>query len=152
MYAPHAVGEVYLVCFDRHHRVALLRDADVVDSQWALPHESKERGESWERALHRLLGHFGAVSPLRLGASVGRIDRRGAATAGPPWSVRVFTVHVPDVLDLRRCGFGRDASAVLWVPYSKVGEFADDLGFASLGLFVVGYVEGWIPDGPITLE
>lgn len=93
-------------------------------------------GESYRAAACRL-----AVGPaLRFGGTVARLDlpsygdcvRRNA---------RLYTVHV-----------GSDSRPpMLWVPWRQaVGEVAY-LGIPELELFVEGYLEGWIPDGWVTL-
>ncbi|WP_327262962.1 hypothetical protein OG444_16855 [Streptomyces sp. NBC_01232] len=54
----------------------------------------------------------------------------------------MFTAHVESGL----------RPPTLWVPWRQaVGEVAY-LGISELGLFVEGYLEGWIPDGWITLR
>ncbi|MFE3991552.1 hypothetical protein ACFXPW_07615 [Streptomyces goshikiensis] len=55
--------------------------------------------------------------------------------------VRVFTAHAEDGL----------RPAWLWIPWQQaLGEVAH-LGIPELQLFVEGYLDGWIPDGLISL-
>lgn len=86
---------------------------------------------------------------IRLGAVTGRIPapapgnspRRGHGER------RIFAGHVASPGAL----LGADVPFV-WLPYAQVAECVGDLGVADLGLFLQGYVGGWIPDGWITLE
>ncbi|WP_277348172.1 hypothetical protein [Streptomyces zingiberis] len=41
---------------------------------------------------------------------------------------------------------------MVWVSYAQAAGYAADMGIADLGLFLEGYVEGWIPDGWISLD
>ncbi|MEV0113259.1 hypothetical protein AB0H77_08410 [Streptomyces sp. NPDC050844] len=40
---------------------------------------------------------------------------------------------------------------VLWMPHNEAAEAVSALGIPDLDLFIEGYVNGWIPDGRITL-
>ncbi len=43
------------------------------------------------------------------------------------------------------------ATRLAWLPYPQVAGHVSHLAIPDLGLFLEGYVEGWIPDGWITL-
>jgi hypothetical protein len=61
---------------------------------------------------------------------------------------RVFTAHT-GLPEERPAAIGDDP--VRWFPYRQVASEAAYLGIPELALFLEGYVDGWIPDGWITL-
>ncbi|WP_189104631.1 hypothetical protein [Streptomyces kronopolitis] len=77
---------------------------------------------------------------LRFGGTVARLllESRGGDARR---DVCLFTAHVES--DLRLLW--------LWVPWRQAAREVVHLGIPELELFVEGYLEGWIPDGRITL-
>lgn len=61
----------------------------------------------------------------------------------------MFTAHTrrPDSL-LPPPGVTR----LVWLPYPQVADRVGHLHIPGLALILEGYVDGWIPDGWITLE
>ncbi|MEU8870174.1 hypothetical protein AB0D24_03260 [Streptomyces javensis] len=82
---------------------------------------------------------------IRLGAVTGRIPAPGPLPQ-PQGERRVFTGHVTSPGALPGTGM-----PLTWLPYAQVTAYIGDLGVTDLGLFLQGYVDGWIPDGWITL-
>lgn len=85
---------------------------------------------------------------IRLGPVTGRI-RPAAPGAWPRWRQgerRVFTAHLTSLRAVH------DEGLYSWLPYGRVAEYVGDVGAADLGVFLKGYVDGWIPDGWITLS
>lgn len=139
-----------LVCFDEHHRIALVRcGPSGAGCPWALPAVQRRAAESYDRAAGRLTRLLAPAGAIRLGAVTGRTRPLASDSAARrrPVERRVFTGHVtvPGALSEARV-------LLTWVPYGQVAEQAAEVGIAELGLFVEGYVAGWIPDGWITLD
>ncbi|MGW2009755.1 hypothetical protein [Streptomyces nigrescens] len=149
MYAPMGSGDVLLACFDRRHRVALIRPGPPnVGQPWTLPAVQRGKAERYRRAARRLACAMAPAGAIRLGAVTGRIP--AAAPGAMPWrrgGRRIFTGHVTSPGALYDAGV-----PLVWLPYSQVTEISAGLGAADLALFLEGYVGGWIPDGWITLE
>lgn len=73
----------------------------------------------------------------------------GAVGAGAHRSeARIFTGHVGPGVPLAHVQGGAE---LCWVPYRQVPLEVGHVGIPDLGLFLEGYVQGWIPDGWITL-
>ncbi|GAA2329004.1 hypothetical protein GCM10010246_09500 [Streptomyces cuspidosporus] len=108
---------------------------------WALPSARRGKGEPYRLAARRLARMMAPAGTIRLGAVTGRIPgpalgnslRRGHSER------RIFTGHVtsPGALS------GADVPLV-WLPYAQVAVRVGGLGVADLGLFLQGYVGGWI--------
>ncbi|KAK1185268.1 hypothetical protein B7755_048630 [Streptomyces sp. NBS 14/10] len=149
MYAPVG-GDVLLACFDRRHQVALLHaGAPDTGRLWALPSVRRGKGEPYRRAARRLARMMAPAGAIRLGAVTGRIPAPAPGNSLRPeqGERRIFTGHVTSP-----GGLPGAAVPLVWLPYAQVAEHVADLGVADLGLFLQGYVGGWIPDGWITLE
>ncbi len=94
------------------------------------------RAESYEASARRLA----VGSELCFGGTVARLALVSSG-GGVCHNVRVFTAHTEG--DLR--------PAWLWIPWRQALERVAHHGIPELELFVQGYLEGWIPDGWITL-
>ncbi len=140
---------MHLVCFDRQHRIALIRPGGPGDGHpWMLPAVRRERSESYRRAARRLARTMAPAGAIRLGTVTGRIPT-AASGAWPQrrGGRRVFTSHAASPGALRGVGV-----PLVWLPYAQVADWVTGLGVGDLGLFLEGYVDGWIPDGWITLQ
>lgn len=133
MYAPSERREVYLLCFDGGQRIGLVRHAR---DSLSLPTAACAPQESYREAVRRLVDG----SALRFGGVVARLDVYPHGPA-PHRKVRLFTAHAE-----RSC-----YASWLWVPWRQAVRRLPSLGTSELGDFVEGYLEGWIPDGWITL-
>lgn len=150
MYAPWVEGDTFLACFDRRHNVALLdASAAAAGHSWALPAVRRAVAEPFEGAARRLARAMAPEGAVRLGAVTGRIPSRtpGAPTRRSEGERRLFTGHItaPGALPELAVPLAR-------LPYTRVAEHVGNVGTRELGLFLQGYVEGWIPDGWITLD
>ncbi|MBL1101923.1 hypothetical protein [Streptomyces coffeae] len=149
MYAPPG-GDVLLACFDRRHRVALLDHGIAAAGRlWALPSVRQRTAEPYRRAAQRLARTMAPAGAIRLGAVTGRVP---APASGATWprrqgERRIFTGHVTSL-----CALPGADMPLTWLPYAQVAACIGDLGVTDLGLLLQGYVDGWIPDGWITLE
>ncbi|MFJ9410505.1 hypothetical protein [Streptomyces sp. NPDC101393] len=84
--------------------------------------------------------HLGAVTGrIPAAASGSRPQRRGGR--------RIFTGHAASPGAL--CDVG---VPVVWLPYNQITDHIGHLAVGDLRLFLEGYVDGWIPDGWITLQ
>lgn len=99
------------------------------------------------RLVHWLAGSTGAA--VRLGAVTGRIPH--ACTACRPSAScgerRLFTAHATTAHSR-----GPGGIPLTWVAHAQVASRVGHLDIPDLRLFLEGYVEGWIPDGWITLD
>ncbi|MEH6373825.1 hypothetical protein V7793_05640 [Streptomyces sp. KLMMK] len=150
MYAPLLWRQVYLVCFEERHRIALLSPQAPHDCRWTLPGTRRRECESYPEAAQRLLHILAPPGALMLAATEGRIQ----ASAPVPsrrsrrWETRLFLTHATDPSALTApAGSGE----LYWVPYRQAARVVTGLAIPELGYFLDGYVGGWIPDGWITL-
>ncbi|MGI5450272.1 NUDIX hydrolase [Streptomyces sp. CA-243310] len=124
---------VYLVCFDDLHRMGLVQYSPGLMS---LPMGACAPGESYRAAACRLA----AGLAFRFGGTVARLDGVSPGD-GAHRKARLFTMHVE----------GGPGPSQLWLPWRQaLGEVAH-LGIPEFEPFLEGYLEGWIPDGWITL-
>ncbi|MFE9060932.1 hypothetical protein [Streptomyces violaceusniger] len=148
MYATNGTGDVHLVCFDRQHRVALICPGGPdAGHPWMLPAVRRGKSELYRRAARRLACAMAPAGAIRLGAVTGRIRAAAPGTTPQRGGRRIFTSHVASSGALRGVGV-----PLVWLPYAQVAELAAGLEVVDLGLFLEGYVDGWIPDGWITLQ
>ncbi|MBT2451823.1 NUDIX hydrolase [Streptomyces sp. ISL-43] len=151
MYAPKVRRDVFLVCFDTRHRVALLRAGPPgAGGRWALPAGRRSDGESHVRAARRLASVVAPLGGVHFGGLTGRFKAdTGGVGAGPHRSEAwIFTVHLGLASALPHV---QGKAELRWVPYRQIPLEVRHLGIPDLELFLEGYVEGWIPDGWITL-
>ncbi|MCX4581513.1 hypothetical protein [Streptomyces sp. NBC_01481] len=134
MYAPKGQREVHLLRFDGRQRIGLVRHAR---DSLSLPTAACAPQESYREAVCRLVD---GAAALRFGGVVARLDvyPHGAAAHR---KVRLFTAHAE-----RSC-----SASWLWMPWRQAVLRLPSLGTSELAEFVEGYLEGWIPDGWITL-
>lgn len=156
MYAPKARCDVFLVCFDPQHRVALVGPEPSTSGQpLTLPAGCRRGPEPYARAAGRLLRTMTPGrdwdSTVRLGSVTGRIPpaAHGAGTGQLAGQRRLFTAHTSHADSLLP---PPGATRLVWLPYPQAASHLGHLHIPGLGLFLEGYVDGWIPDGWITLE
>ena len=152
MYAPILRREVFLVCFDRRHRVALVSVGLAVEpGSMTLPMVRKGERESYKAAAGRIsVGRIPAAA-LRPANLVGRVEASLPIPAGRGRrrEARIFMAH----LDREAPQFpsGGCGESILWVAHTEVAQAVASLGIPDLDALIEGYVDGWIPDGWITL-
>ncbi|MER6081257.1 hypothetical protein [Streptomyces sp. NPDC001833] len=90
-------------------------------------------------------------SAVSLGPVTGRIPQaaHGAGAGQLIGEQRLFTAHTRHADSLSP---PPGAARLVWLHYSQVAGHVGHLHIPDLGLFLEGYVDGWIPDGLITLE
>ncbi|MER6389755.1 hypothetical protein ABT236_14915 [Streptomyces sp. NPDC001523] len=122
------------MCLDECHRLGLVQYSPGLMS---LPMDACAEGESYRAAACRLA----AGSAFRFGGTVARLARVSPVDGGRR-KVRLFTVHVE----------GKPGAKQLWVPWRQALRELAHLEIPEFELFLEGYIEGWIPDGWITLD
>jgi len=152
MYAPIwcCDCDVLLACFDPVHRIALTRPGRLGGKRPpALPAIRRRTGEPYRQAAGRLARAMALSGRLRFGKVTGRIPAAGRDSAGQQCGERrLFTAHVPEPGDLHAPA---DGTHLVWLPYDEAAAQVAHLTITDLDAFLEGYVEGWIPDGWITL-
>ncbi|MFC4517304.1 NUDIX domain-containing protein [Streptomyces ehimensis] len=150
MYAPLLWRQVYLVCFDPRHRIALLSPQPPHACQWTLPGVRRREHESYPAAARRLLDSLAPPGTLTLAGLEGRVQASAPPRGGRARrrEVRVFLTRAtdPSALTAPAC-----EGELCWVPYRQAARAVADLAIPELEDFLDGYVGGWIPDGWITL-
>lgn len=139
-----------MACFDPAHRIALICPGVLGDIRPpTLPALRRRTGEPYRTAAARLARAMAPAGTLRFGKVTGRIPAaEHGSTAKQRAEHRLFTAHVPAPGDLHPPW---DGAQLLWSPYREAAEQVAHLSIADLDAFLQGYVEGWIPDGWITL-
>lgn len=113
-----------------------------------LPTVRRRKAEPFRWAVRRLARAMAPAGAIRLGVVTGRIPAPSPrARPQQRGGRRIFTGHVTSPAALHDAG-----RPLVWLPYTQVPACSLALGAAELGLFLEGYVGGWIPDGWITLE
>ena len=152
MYAPHGCCDcdVLLACFDPAHRIALIRPEATGDGRPpALPAVRRRTGEPYRQAAGRLARAMAPAGGLRFGHVTGRNPAAGRGSAAQQRvERRLFTAHVPASGDLHP---PQEDTHLVWSPYGEAAAQLAHLAIADLDAFLQGYVEGWIPNGWITL-
>ncbi|WP_433398752.1 hypothetical protein [Streptomyces sp. CA-146814] len=135
-----------LIVIDSAHRIALLpRRAGY--RTWALPQRCTRPEETYNSAVAHLCQELLAPYPIRLGDVSGR---RWAPVPGhlvPRAETRFYIVRV-DAEPIDE-GPGR---STLWAPRAVLGLWLGLPDIESVSTLVDGYLDGWLPDGPITLN
>ncbi|MEV7392594.1 hypothetical protein [Streptomyces sp. NPDC091215] len=116
-----------------------------------LPAVRPRRAETYARAAGRLVRAVTVTtgSPVCLGTVTARIPPAapGGRTPHAQGERRLFTAHTATAHRQQP-----DGNGLMWIAHTHVASHVSALGIPDLGLFLGGYVEGWIPDGWITLD
>ncbi|MFT2018764.1 hypothetical protein ACMA1D_23400 [Streptomyces sp. 796.1] len=134
------------IAIDATHRIALLPHL-ANNRAWRLPQHSARLNEPYADTVVRLCRDLLSPYPTRLGTVTGR--RWAPAPEGPAREaeVRFYIVRVDTEPDNEGPG-GR----ILWVPRAVLGLWLGCPEVKSVSVLVDGYLNGWLPDGPITLD
>lgn len=140
----HADRTVLVAVLSRDNEVLLQRTRET--EKWQPVRLNIEPGSSSVAALLQLRRQSRFAKSARIGRTIGRVsatpsDTREAATSSL-YILRInsatFSVNIP--------------SQVEWWPISEVSAEQFNAFPKELGIFLQGYVDGWIPDGTITLD
>jgi hypothetical protein len=142
---------VTLVAIDTKERVGLLHRPGAANARWSLPRRSVRMGESYSGAAARLAAGYFEDRAVRWGT----VDGRRWA---PPPEGRPRTRVEEHVFLARICtpaayspAADRTRSALTWVPRAALNSILHEQHADATATLVDGYLDGWIPDGPITL-
>lgn len=141
----------FVAVIDRRQTVALVPGRSTIGThRWTLPSIHLHQTESYASAARRLLAKGLPGEFLRWGRVEGRRwapvptlrdeVRREAHVLLFRWTGSYEVMHAEGLGPLHWAG------RALW------SGLVDDCGLPDIDLLLIGYVEGWIPDGPITLE
>lgn len=142
-----------LVVIDDEERVALLRCSHGA-SAWSLPECTVHARETYAEAATRLSAHRFAGHPLRWGSVV------GCRLAVPPvhGSPAVRTERHVSIARTGRpaapfvSGKAHATQPMRWVPRTSLDDALLEPFEDTTATLVAGYLEGWLPDGRITLH
>ncbi|MFF3030747.1 hypothetical protein ACFVS7_06990 [Streptomyces rubiginosohelvolus] len=149
MYAPHE-RVILLLCFNEKHEVALVPEHQGVhDARWTLPRLRVGDHFAQLAGLDRPLADSG-LPTFRWGAVEGRVVSGGDLPGRGHGAAETRIVCAHAVGSAARSL--APPPSIRWVPYLRAPRMLAHLDVPDLGLFMRGYVEGWIPDGVITLE
>ncbi|MEU8739314.1 hypothetical protein [Streptomyces halstedii] len=135
-----------LVVIDSAHRIALLpRSAD--HRTWVLPQRCARLDKTYGDAVAQLCRDLLAAYPIRLGSVTGRRWAPPPEGLVPRAEVRFYIVRV----DAKPVDNGPGRST-LWAPRAVLGLWLGRPDIETVKVLVDGYLDGWLPDGPITLD
>jgi hypothetical protein len=135
-----------LIAIDSAHRIALLpRRAG--HRTWVLPQRCARLDETYGHAVARLCRDLPASYPIRLGTVTGRRWAPALEDAAPRAEARFYIVRV----DAEPVDEGPERST-LWAPRAVLGLWLGRPDVDTVNVLVDGYLDGWLPDGPITLD
>lgn len=144
---------VTLVAIDDAQRVALFPQPAPSPWRWALPQCTVQPLEPYSQAAVRLAVHCFGDRDMRWGSVVGR------RWAPPP--AGTFPARVEEHVFIARAGpsppggpaqAGRPDRIAVWTPRASLGPILREPHLDTTATLVDGYLDGWLPDGPITLE
>lgn len=135
-----------LIAIDSAERIALLRHHPE-HRTWALPQRAVRFDETYGSAVARLCHSLLAAYPTRLGTVSGR--RWAPAPQGHTRhaETRFYIIRV-DAAPADEGPGGR----TLWAPRAVVSLWLGRPDVEVVSVLVDGYLDGWLPDGPITLD
>lgn len=142
-----------LVVVDDEERTALLRCSRGT-SAWTLPECTVHIWETYAEAATRLAAHCFAGHPLRWGSVV------GCRLAIPPvhGSPAIRTERRVSIARTKRpatspmSGEAHATRPMRWVPRTSLDDALLEPYGDTTATLVAGYLEGWLPDGRITLH
>ncbi|WP_443059860.1 NUDIX domain-containing protein [Streptomyces sp. NBC_00467] len=141
-----------LVVIDADEQVALFQQPGEASGHWALPQGNVRLSESYAEAAARVTARCFNGRPVRWGSVIGR------RWAPPPDDQSL--VRVEEHLFLARAGPSVSSSSAsadcpgptaVWTPRAALDQVLRESHVDSTTDLVHGYLDGWLPDGPITL-
>lgn len=142
-----------LVVVDDEEQVALLRCSRGT-AVWTLPECTVRAREAYTEAAIRLSAHCFAGHPLRWGSVVGcRLalpPGHGSPVIRTERRVSIARTKRPAVRPVS--GTAHATRSMRWVPRTSLDEVLLEPYEDTTATLVAGYLEGWLPDGRITLH
>lgn len=144
--APRFRRVAKLVAIDSAHRIALLPH-HAGHRTWVLPQRCARLDETYGDVVAELCGNLLASYPIRLGSVTGHRWAPVPEGLGPRAEARFYIVrvHAKPVNE----GPGR---GTLWAPRAVLELWLGRPDVETVKALVDGYLDGWLPDGPITLD
>lgn len=142
-----------LVVIDGRQRVALLPRPDSAARPFTFPRSPVGLAESYAQAAVRLATHSFTSLTLQWGSVAGR--RWAALPDGVARARReehVFLTRIKPSLTSSSVKRGRPAPAIVWTPRAHLQHLLQEPHFDSTATLIDGYLDGWLPDGPVTLD
>lgn len=152
---PRFHRTVTLVVIDAQERVALFPLFNSVHKRWTLPHTPVRPVESDAAAALRLGTRCFSGSVIRLGPVVGRRWATVPSSSLPRVRMEehVFLTRARAPLASTSIhGGGRSGLAVMWAARARLSSLLQEPHLDSTATLIDGYLNGWLPDGPITLN
>ena len=144
--APRLRRIAKVIAIDLAQRIAL-NPLPTSHPAWVLPQQARLSAETYMDAVNRLCHELFPAHPTRIGTVTGR---RWAPTPGASslrTEVRFYIVRVDAEPADESSG-----SRILWAPRAVLGLWLDQAESETAGVLIDGYLDGWLPDGPITLD
>ncbi|MEU8719552.1 hypothetical protein [Streptomyces antimycoticus] len=136
---------VLIVLLSHDSRTILLDQSTSTATWWPLRLDVP-RGSSSAKVMRRWQRQDTALRNLHRGGVTGYLTTTASSPAGPTtqkYRVMIFKLSEPTTP-------GSVPPSAQWWPITQLKQAT--LFPRELGLFMEGYVEGWIPDGRITLD
>ncbi|MFJ4873740.1 hypothetical protein ACIP93_00740 [Streptomyces sp. NPDC088745] len=144
--APRLRRIAKVIAIDLTHRIALLPQ-ETDHPKWALPQQTALLDETYTDTVSRLCEDLFPTYPTRNGTVVGR--RWATAPEGP--TLRVET-HFHIVRVDAEPADDIPSQRILWAPRTIIGLWLQASETETAKILIDGYLDGWLPDGPITLD
>lgn len=154
---PHLPGPRFLrvatlIVIDTHEHVALIRPSGSSAGAWALPQRPVRLVESYAEAASHLAAQCFSGMTFLWGTVVGR---RWAPPPGQKSHARteqhLVFARVKPSGSPRRTHTTEPRPAVAWVARTTLQRVLPEAHHDSTATLIGGYLDGWLPDGPITL-
>jgi hypothetical protein len=141
-----------LVAIDPDQRVALFLLVGSTQPHWVLPKSTVQLMESYSEAVVRLSARCLGSRALRWGSVVAH--RWASPPSGAPLTrteEHIFIARAGPSPPRSPSHADATDSDAAWMPRASLGRLLQETHLDSTASLVDGYLDGWLPDGPITL-
>ncbi|WP_274915247.1 hypothetical protein [Streptomyces sp. WZ-12] len=145
--APRFQRIATLIAIDSDYQVALLRTPNPSTPIWGLPQRRVGLTESYRGTITRLAGQLTPERSVRWGDVIGHLWAPAPENNAARTEVRYFIARANPAAHT-----GIYGDFLFWVPRASLGTFLDPRRLEVAAMLVDGYLDGWLPDGPITLD
>ncbi|NXY95776.1 hypothetical protein HYE82_15530 [Streptomyces sp. BR123] len=139
--APRLRRLVRLIAIDSDELIALVHPTPPRPQAWALPEREVPLHGSYARTASSLALDLMGASKIRWGTVTGR--RLGNRDAGRRTEVHYF---------IARTDFPPTNRSLMWISRLHLNSHLTGQLLQDTSNLTDGYLDGWLPDGPITLE
>ncbi|MFD7260524.1 hypothetical protein [Streptomyces sp. NPDC059874] len=139
--APRLRRLVRLIVIDSDELIALVRPTPPRPQTWALPEREVPLRGSYTHTASALALDLMGTSEIRWGAVTGR--RWSRPEAGRRTDVHYF---------IARTDFPPAGKTVMWISRLHLDSHLAGRLLQDTSNLTNGYLDGWLPDGPITLD